>query len=350
MRKMKFQSRKVIRQNSSYNGEYHSNKVYTQLYVYNEDEINSNIEYDINLFKGFKTDNHNNWLNIHGLNEPDIIKNIGEKVNLHSLTIQDILDVNQRPSFLEYDNYWFFSLKSILPDKKNIQTEQLSFVLGENYLISFQEKKADYFEHVRDRLINKVGKVRERSVDYLLYLLLEAILDNYSKTLLAFDSNIENISFLEDKGKATPELLFKLESFKRDIYQVKKSLIPFRDFLLKTERDEPPFLKKEHIKYYRDLKEFCMSLIEECDQVELRIESNINLFFSAQGHKMNEIMKTLTVVSAIFIPLTFFAGIYGMNFQYIPELAWKWGYFAFWGLILIIFVSLLFYFKKKNWF
>ncbi|WP_372744486.1 magnesium/cobalt transporter CorA [Lutibacter sp.] len=334
-----------------FTGVKHSDNLNIQLFKYNKDEYLEDVNFSENDFKEFSDTNFQHWLNTHGIHDVEKITNLCKKLNIHDLVIQDILDVNQRPKFQEFDNYWFFSTKSILPSKtRDIEDEQLSFIIGANFLISFQEKKGDYFEHIRYRLRENIGIVRERGADYLLYLLLESLLDNYFKTLERIDAEVEKFEIIDINSDPSPEILNTIESYKRQINFIKKTIIPIKEIVSKVEREQFHLIQKKHIKYYFELKDLSLTLLDICDQILSRLESSINLFFSVQGHRMNMVMKTLTVISSIFIPLTFIAGVYGMNFVNIPELNLQWGYFAVWGVMVIIFVLMLFYFKKKKWY
>jgi len=334
-----------------FTGKKHSEKISIQLFKYNNDDYLEDSNFSLKDFEGFPEIKENFWLNIHGIHDIKIIEQVCKKLNIHQLTIQDILDINQRPKIQEYDTYHFFSLKSILPSQTSeLETEQLSFILGKNYLVSFQEKKADYFDHVRQRIRNKIGLIREKGTDYLLYLLLESILDNYFKTVNNIEIKLDKLELSDIDTDPSPKVLKKIDSFKRQIYQIKKTIIPIKEFVSKIERKQIILPDKKDIKFYYELKDLCLSLIDDCDQIAMRLESNINLFFSVQGHRMNQVMKILTVVSTIFIPLTFIAGIYGMNFTHMPELSWEFGYLSVWFVMLIIFSYMLLYFKRKKWF
>tara|TARA_R110001583_G_scaffold193371_1_gene361785 strand:+ start:922 stop:1977 length:1056 start_codon:yes stop_codon:yes gene_type:complete len=322
-----------------------------QMFKYNQDACIEDSDYSQEKFEGFEQDDSQYWLNIHGLHDIEKIRNICDKLDVHDLAVQDILDVNQRPKFQEYENNWFFTLKSMIPSgNSQLEQEQLSFILGRNFLVSFQEKKADYFDHIRERLRNKVGIIRERGSDYLLFLLLESILDNYFKTVNDIAEKIENLGLIDMETDPSPLTLKTIELYKRQIHKIKKTIIPIKEFVTKLEREKFGFIHEKHIKYFYELRDLCLSLIDDCEQIELRLESNTNLFFSVQGHRMNQVMKTLTVVATIFIPLTFIAGIYGMNFSNMPELGWKWGYYVFWLIILSVLIAMLVYFKRKKWF
>ncbi|UMB60125.1 magnesium/cobalt transporter CorA [Lutibacter sp. A80] len=351
MGKNKLTRKKSNPQNLIFTGNKYSNDFKMQLFSYNQNELIENSDFIETDFNGFTDTTKKYWLNTHAIHDVKQINSICKKTGIHDLVIQDILDVNQRPKFQQYEDYLFFTVKSLLPDDDlKIKVEQLSFILGKNFLISFQEKKADHFEHIRHRLRENIGISRERTSDFLLFLLLESILDNYFKTIDSIEEKIENIALIDINEDPSPEILNTIEFYKRQLHIIKKTIIPIRDFSIKIEREPFSLIQEKHIKYFFEIKDICLTLLDNCDKIETRLESNINLFFSIQGHRMNQVMKTLTVVSTIFIPLTFLAGIYGMNFTNIPELTWKWGYAAFWVLILIIFCLMLLYFKRKKWF
>jgi len=322
-----------------------------QLFKYNQEECIEDPDYIQKEFNGFQQNEYQYWLNVYGIHDVEKIKNICSKLGVHDLAIQDILDVNQRPKFQEFEKHWFFTLKSIIPTNNSLlEQQQLSFILGSNFLVSFQEKKADYFDHIRQRLRNKAGIIRERGSDYLLFLLLESIMDNYFKTVNDIDGKIEKLGLVDTETDPSPFTLKTIELYKRQIHQIKKTIIPIKEFVTKIEREKFGFIHEKHIKYFYELRDLCLSLIDDCEYIEVRLESSINLFFSVQGHRMNQVMKILTIVATIFIPLTFIAGVYGMNFSNMPELNWEWGYFGAWFIMIIVFIVMIIYFKRKNWF
>ncbi len=343
--------KKVNPSKPTYTGLKKMDEVSLQLFTYTKNEFTEDSNYQLTNFKGFQINDHINWLNIHGLHDIQKIEQICDAINIHDLSIQDILDVNQRPKFQEYNNYLFFTLKSICPSNNSIiEPEHLSFILGNNYLVSFQERKSDYFDHIRKRIRENIGIIRERTSDYLLFLLIESILDNYFKTTNKIEKEIEDMDISDINTDPSPITLKQIELNKRQIHLIKKTLLPIKEFISKIERERFSFIQEKHLKYYYELKDLCLSLIDDCEQIEIRLESHTNLFFSVQGHRMNQVMKTLTVVATIFIPLTFIAGIYGMNFSNMPELNWKWGYGGVWVLMIAILGGMLYYFRKKKWF
>jgi len=321
-----------------------------QLFKYNKDECIEKKRVSPGKIEEFKKNDFNYWLNIYGLNEPETIAAICNKQNIHSLVIQDILDVNQRPKFQEFENFSFLTLKSVAPSDTEMLTEQVSFTFGKKFLISFQERKADFFEHIRHRLREDRGIIRERGADFLLYAMLESILDNYFKTLNQLDDEIERMNFTDPKIEHSPNSLEKIENHKKFVHFIKKSILPVKDFTLLIERGECRYIEKRNLKYFLEIKDLCLTLLDSCDLILSSLESSTNLFFSVQGYRMNQVMKTLTIVATIFIPLTFIVGIYGMNFPNIPELSWKYGYFFVLSIIVLVSLGMVLYFRTKKWF
>ncbi len=333
-----------------FTGELKVDEIDIQLFKYSKEECTESKNILPESISSFEKNGEKYWLNIHGLSNPESIASICEKQGIHGLTIQDILDVNQRPKFQEYENFSFLTLKSIVPSENELITEQISFVVGDNFLISFQERKADFFEHLRIRLRENKGILRERSVDYLLYAMLESILDNYFRTLHKLDEEIEGLNFTDNRKDPSPDALQIIESHKKFVHFIKKSILPIKEFTQVVERGDCRLVEKKHLKYFLEIKDLCLTLIDGSDLVLASLESASNLFFSIQGHRMNQVMKTLTIVATIFIPLTFIAGIYGMNFTYMPELEWKYGYLVIWVIFVLVFSGMVISFKRKKWF
>ncbi len=321
-----------------------------QLFKYNKDDCKDTYNIPVSEVETFDDNKFNYWLNIHGLSDPDSIASICRKYGIHNLVIQDILDVNQRPKFQEFDDFNFLTLKTTVPSDFEMTTEQISFVFGNNFLISFQERKADHFDHLRFRLRENKGVLRETGPDVLLYTMLESLLDNYFKTLEIIDDDVEKLNFVNSGSEPSPSVLEDIENNRKFVHFVKKNILPIKEFAVNIEREENKYIENRHIKYFLEIKDLCLTLMDRCDSILSSLESSINLFFSVQGHRMNQVMKTLTIVATVFIPLTFIAGIYGMNFSNMPELQWKYGYPAVWLVIIIALFIMIVYFKRKKWF
>ncbi|MBP6231151.1 MAG: magnesium/cobalt transporter CorA [Paludibacteraceae bacterium] len=350
IRKGRVLSRKQTDPNSFiFTGDKTNETVDMQLFSYSKDTLIECSPISLKEILPFEKSDSMNWLNIHGLNNVPLIERICKTQGIHNLVIQDILDVNQRPKFQEYDGYSFVTIKSIVPSTDEMITEQISFVIGKNYIISFQERKGDYFEHLRIRLRNNAGILRERGADYLLYAMLESILDTYFKTLQQMETDVDKLNLFTMNEGVPPSVLESIEMNKKFVHFIKKAILPIKEFSLTAERNDNQFIEPRHIKYFLEIKDICLTLLDNCDILLTTLESNTNLYFSVQGHQMNQIMKTLTIVATIFIPLTFIAGVYGMNFRYMPELGWKYGYLGVWGIMLLALGGMLYFFKKKKW-
>jgi magnesium transporter len=326
-----------------------------QLYKYNssfyaveKDEAN----HFVNDFVESEIDSdYVSWLNFHSLSDRESIEKICSKLAVDKLSIEGIYNNIRRPKVEEYPNYMFFSVKSALPNESDVSTlnqEQITFILGKNYLISFQEKPSDHFTDVRDRIEKGRGKIRSKGTDFLLFRMLESIIDNYFEVL---ETIADNIALIDEKLHVSEnKSIFKeIEIEKRRLIELRKIVQPMRDVTMQLEHSESDLLDQTNFYYFSNLKSSCLSALEEIDANKQILEGMSNLFYAAQGQRMNEIMKMLTVVSSLFIPLTFIVGVYGMNFDYMPELKWKSGYFIIWGIMLFVILGLMIYFTKKGW-
>lgn len=329
-------------------GEKKLEEVKIQLFSFTEDECQESDDKEFKIISN-KKDTHKYWLNIHGLHDVALIQELAKILELDRLSVRQLLDTTQRPKVEEFDDYLFFNVKSILLDEEDkLDVEQLSFVLGKNMVVSFQEKESDHFDDIRTKIREGIGFVRKRTSDYLLIQLLDAILDNFFETIE--DIN-EDIGELEEQVFKDPkkETLLDLERSKKQADFIKKSLTPFMESLNYILNNRTTFFQKENLKYLSDLRMSCANAIEEVDSSSRSLESLANIYYASLSQKMNETMKVLTTVATIFIPLTFIAGIYGMNFEYMPELSYRYGYYTIWGVMILIFLGMLFYFKRKKW-
>ena len=330
-------------------GEKKVEEVMLQLFAYNENGCKETTE--ITDYKLVDTSNlsNNYWLNLHGIHDVALIEAIADTLKLESLTVGQVIDTTQRPKMEDYDDYIFFSIKSILLDEfDRLDIEQLSFVLSKNYLLSFQEKVGDHFNYIRQRMRDNLGLVRKRECDFLLFQLLDAILDNYFETL---DSINKEVALIEKQTLTNPKqsTLLLIEKNKKNVSKIKKSLAPFKEALTNILQDRTHFINVGNRKYFRDLTNSCSNAIEEANATYTALESLTNIYFSSLSQKMNETMKVLTTVATIFIPLTFIVGVYGMNFENMPELKWQYGYFVVWGIMITTLFGMIYYFKKQKW-
>jgi magnesium transporter len=285
----------------------------------------------------------------------ELIKEIGEMLLLEPFIVSDILNVSRRSKMEELDDVLFFSIKSVLPGNDNdmIRTEQISFILKDNLLVSFQEKKSDFFTHIRERIKTHSGIVRKKKNDYLLYLLLDAVMENFYITIEFYEDQIEDL-MVESKSSDNPEVLVRIEKNRETINYLKRSILPLRDalFNLKSVQDDDQFdgIEKTNYTFFARLHQKALELLEQVEYDMNTLDSASSFYFSSQSHRMNEIMKILTAVSVIFMPLTFIVGVYGMNFDVMPELRWQYGYFLVLGAMFLIVLLMVFYFRNKKWF
>ena len=356
MRKIKYKKGKKVQPSLlEYTGVHKSIKTEMQLFVYDTeslDEFNHFKTQDLNYCTNF---NKVNWLNIHGLNDIPVIQSIGEHFSVDNFMLGDILNTIKRTKLDEYHDILFFNIKSLLPveDSNTISVEQISFLLKKGILISFQEKRSDFFVHIRERIRTHSGIVREKKADYLLYLLLDSVMENFYITIESEEDKVEELINLS-KTSTNPIVLEQVERHRDNYNFLKRSIIPLRDSLyaIKSIKDDEIFseIEDKNFTFFDRLHQKSLELLEQIEYDLSTLNSVSNFYFSTQSHKMNEIMKTLTVVSVFFMPLTFIVGVYGMNFENMPELKWEYGYFLIIGLMFLLFLGMAFYFKKKKWY
>ncbi|WP_339611543.1 magnesium/cobalt transporter CorA [uncultured Planktosalinus sp.] len=289
------------------------------------------------------------WINIDGIHDESVIETLGSKLNVHKLSLEDILSVGQRPKIDEFEDYLHIIVKMVMLDQQDeIEDEQLSFILHKNILISFQEKSGDVFHGVRKRIIEGKGFIRKRGSDYLLYALIDSVVDHYFLILEAVGEKIET---LETELLLNPEesVLAKLHHLRRETLELRRSVYPLREVISRFEKIDESFLNPDVRVFIRDLYDHTIQVIETIEVLRESASGLLDLYMNSVSNKMNEIMKVLTIMASIFIPLTFIAGVYGMNFDNMPELHYKYGYHIIWAVMVLVFLGLLIYFKRKKW-
>jgi len=356
MRKIKYKKARKVQPNQlEYTGKHKRYESEMQLFVYDENAVTEYKNITLPELKQQIDFTKYNWLNLHGLNDIDLVKGIGDFFQIDSFLLSDILNTTRRTKLEETSSSLFFNIKSILPTENsdNISVEQISFLLKEGVLISFQEKRSDFFTHIRERIRTKSGIVRSKQSDYLLYLLLEAVIENFYITIEDEEDKVEELLALA-KASADPKILIRIEKHRDNFNFLKRSIIPLRDSLMgiKSLKEDAicDVIEMDSFVYFSRLHQKSLELLEQIESDMEILESASNFFFSSQGHKMNQIMKTLTIISSIFIPLTFIVGVYGMNFEYMPELQYKNGYYIIIGIMFLIVLGMIAYFKKIKWF
>jgi len=331
-------------------GEKRSEKV--KLSVINYDDANfqekevRNVEEAVSIRKKSSV----TWLNIDGVHQPEIIEQIGKSFGVHPLVLEDIANTGQRPKMEDFDDYIFVVFRMLRFDETENQTktEQISMVFGADFVVSFQEREGDVFDIIRERLRNNKGRIRKMGADYLAYSLIDAIVDNYFMVLEKLGEAIEEI---EDKLVTEPrsETLQTIHDLKRETVFLRKSVWPLREVISRLERSESPLISKSTFVYLRDVYDHTIQVMDSVDTFRDTLSGMLDIYLSSVSNRMNEVMKVLTVIATIFIPLTFIVGIYGMNFKVMPELDQPWGYPAVLLLMLAIAVVMLAYFRRKKW-
>jgi magnesium transporter len=331
-------------------GEERSEKV--KLSVISYDEVNFQ-EQEVDAVEkaaAFRKKGSVMWLNVDGVHKPEIIEQVGRSFGVHPLVLEDIADTGQRPKMEDFDDYIFITLKMFRFGKKEneIKTEQISLVLGNGFVVSFQEAEGDVFDPIRERLRNNKGRIRKAGADYLVYALMDAVVDNY---FLIMEKLGETIEEIEDKLVINPtsETVQKIHDLKRQLIFLRKSVWPLREVISRLERSESPLILKSTFVYLRDVYDHTIQVMDSVDTFRDTLSGMLDIYLSSVSNRMNEVMKVLTVIATIFIPLTFIAGIYGMNFKDMPELGQIWGYPATLLLMLAIALVMVIFFRRKKW-
>ena len=331
-----------------YTGELKDEKIKIILYSYNKETVKKVIDNSLDKLSFFNEKDFVNWIVIEGVHDVELIKKIGVFYEIDNLILEDILNINQRPKFEEREKYISFFLKMIYLNKKSdeIEYEQISFILGEGYLITFQEKTGNIFNNLQERIENGIGKLRNKKENYLMYALFDIIVDNYFLILENFEERIEA---LEEKIVNNPsqKIIEEIISLKKEISKFKRNVIPIKEILIKISNID--YFDESMNIYLKDLHDHSTIIYESIEIIYNRSNDLIQLCHSSIGNSMNEIMKILTTISTIFIPLSFLAGLYGLNFKYMPELSWEYGYYFILGLMFIVVAGMILYFKRKNW-
>ena len=291
-----------------------------------------------------------NWIDLCGLHDIEVIRALGDHFNIHPLTLEDILNTGQRPKAEEYDDYLYIVLQMLYYDEADtvVHSEQVSFILGRNYVITLQEKKGDVFANVRERIEKGKGRVRTAGSDYLLYALVDAVVDHYFLILEKVGIDIEEI---EEAlvGSAAQSALHRIHELKREIIFLRKQIWPLRELINMVSKEESSLVKESTHIFFRDVYDHTIQVIDTIESYRDVLQGLLDLYLSNISNRMNEVMKVLTIIATVFIPVTFIAGIYGMNFKYMPELEWKWGYAGVWGVMVGLVVVMLYFFKRNKW-
>lgn len=333
-----------------YTGEKEKTKLFIESFDYTPDQV---IEKELatveDVFKYKQTDSIS-WINLNGLNHITEIEKLGDHYNLHPLVLEDIVNTSQRPKIDDYNDYIFLVAQMMYYDAdEQIVNEQISFILGKNYVLTFQEAEGDVFDMLRDRIRNGKGRVRQHGSDYLLYALIDSIVDHYYAIIETMGNKVEELEDQLFEGIREEEITNEIQTLKREILKIRRAIFPLREIINRIEKSESSLIEEKTQRYFSDVYDHVIQISETIEIYREMIWSLMDMYMTNISNKMNEVMKVLTIIATIFIPLTFIAGIYGMNFEYIPELQLRNGYFYIWGLMILIFIGMLYYFKRKKW-
>ena len=289
------------------------------------------------------------WINVTGVHDVRIIEEFGKAFNIHPLLLEDIVHTDQRPKLEEFDESLFIILKMLSYDETNneLLSEQVSLILGSNFVISFQECEGDVFNPVRVRIKSAKGRIKKKGCDYLVYALIDAVVDHY---FLVLEKYGEKVEILQEEvlSQPTPHTLEVIQGIKRDMIYLRKSVWPLREVINVLQRGESALISDNVIIYLRDVYDHTIQVIDNIETLRDMISGTLDVYLSSVSNKMNEVMKVLTIVATIFIPLTFIAGIYGMNFKHMPELEWHWGYPIALGVMVLLVGMMLIWFRRKR--
>ena len=339
-----------------FTGEQKVEKIKIDIFQYNQASIIEKKIDTIDELKEFLTPQNILWINVCGLHEVDKLEILRETFNINPLILEDILNVNHPPKLEEHENYLFLICKSFdfKIESKKIIVEHVSFILGKNYLITFQEKEGDEFDIIRDRLRQAKGRIRKLGADYLMYRLLDSMVDNYTVILLQLDEIMENFEdILLDKPNQ--DLIEEIYHFRKEINKLRRSIVPLKEAVYTLIKDIQPLIQKPIKIFIKDLEDHIKNAVDTVENYRDQVNNMIEIYRSSTQLKLNEILKVLTIISTIFIPLTFIVGVYGMNFNTnespfnMPELNWYLGYPFVLGFMFVIAAVLLIIFRKKRW-
>lgn len=289
------------------------------------------------------------WVNVSGVHKMDILESCGKQFQLHSLLLEDIANTDQRPKLDDYETCLFLVLKMLsVTERQDIVVEQVSLVFGRNFVLSFQENGTDVFTPVRDRLRGGKGRLRQSGADYLFYALVDAIVDQYFAVVEVLGEKIEELQDLV-VSDPKPETLHKIHALKRQLLFLRRAVWPLREVTNNLSRSECPFLQESTKVFFRDVYDHVVQIVDTIETLREMVSASLDIYLSGISYRLNAVMKVLTIITTIFMPLTFIVGIYGMNFEHMPELKWEWGYPLVVGVMVMIAIAMLGFFIRKRW-
>jgi len=331
-----------------YVGDAKSHDVTVERFVYNAENVTH--ETAVPVTEAVPQDGAVLWLNVDGVHDVPRIEQLGRVFGLHPLAVEDIVHTGQRPKVDEYDRHVFLVLRMLQWNDAagEIDDEQVSLAVGNGWLLSFQERAGDVFDPIRSRLTSNRGQVRQLGADYLAYVLVDAIVDHYFAVLETLGERIEALGE-RISADVDGETMASIRQLKKELLFMRKSVWPLREVISSLQRDHGEWIGEATVPYLRDLYDHTIQIIDTVETYRDMVSGLMDLHMSTMSQRMNEVMKVLTIIATIFIPLSFVAGVYGMNFVHMPELTWRYGYFGALGVMLAVAVGMLAYFKRKKW-
>jgi magnesium transporter len=329
-------------------GEKRVETVSIDLTEYTPDDITRTIKSSLSEIHACKASPTNSWIDVVGIHDSEVIKDLGEHFGIHILNQEDVMNTDQRPKCDVSENGMYIVLQMLRYENGKISSEQVSLWLTDKCLLSFQEVPGDVFEPVRERLQNPQSKLRNRGVDYLAIALLDTIIDNYVHILERFGEELEALEE-ELLDHTDNHQLATINTYKKELHFLRRSVRPVRELVLQLQKAESLFLKPNNIPFIKDISDHIIQAVDSVELYREMLNDLMNLHQSGMNNKQNEILKVLTVFSVVFIPLTFIAGVYGTNFEYLPELHHPYAYYIFWGAEILIGLAMLLYFKSRDW-
>jgi magnesium transporter len=332
-------------------GERRAEKTRIRIMDYDVGQIREKEVEEIEECFPFKEEPTVTWINIDGLHDVGLIEKIGRHFDVHHLILEDIVHCGTRPKIEEFDTFTFIVFKMLDYDEETdgIVDEQFSIILGQNFVLSFQEREGTVFNPLRERIRNAKNRIRRKGAEYLTYALIDTVVDNYFLILETLGDKIDELDE-ELLTSMAQETFQAINRMKRKLITLRRAVNPLKELINTVQKEEFDLINERNVIFFKDIHDHAVQIQETIDTFRELTSGLHDIFLNNVNNRTNEIMKTLTITATIFIPLTFVAGIYGMNFKYIPELEWRWGYFGFWGLIIGIVGIMFCYFKRKNWF
>ena len=331
-------------------GEERTEKARIDFIDYDENRVEEMADVTLEACLPFKALPTVTWVDVTGIHDTNIIEEIGKAFGIHPLILEDIVHSGQRPKMEDMGDYLYIVLKMLIHNSKEdgFEVEQVSLIVGSNFVISFQEKEGDVFQSIRQRIRKGKGRSRKSGSDYLAYTIIDAIVDNYFIILEDMGEKIEGLQ--EDViSRPGPSNLKVIQDTKRELVYLRRSIWPLREAISSMQRSESPLIGESVGPYMGDVYDHTIQVIETIETLRDTVSGTLDIYLSSMSNKLNEVMKVLTIIATIFIPLTFIAGVYGMNFKHMPELEWKWSYPVLWIAMVLLGSLMLIGFRRKKW-